>query len=115
MSKVKKFFYNNCLILSDVENNSFPQIVECCYIACINRRISHQKNVIPSFYEISDECLEFVCDNAIKTVTWCGAVINAMTAIDLSLKDALIDRGLIFEENHIIINPYQIVMFDELL
>lgn len=108
-----RFFFDP-LILDDIENNSFAEIVESCYIACINRKIKEDSRVVPNFYEISDECLEFVCDNAIKTVTWNGVRIHAMTALDLCLRDVLIDRGLIFEENKRLINPYQIVMFEDL-
>lgn len=107
-------FYFDAIIVDDAENNTFANIVESCYITCINRHIKNEQRIIPHFFEISDECLEFVCDNAIKTVTWNGMRINSMTAIDLSLKDILMELGLIFEENHCIINPYQIIMFEEL-
>jgi len=100
--------------MQDTENNTFVEIVSSNYIVCINRRIKKGQTIVPEYYEISDECLEFIADHGIKTVTWNGMILNAMSALDLSLKDVLEDEGFIFEYNREIVNPYQQIMFEDL-
>ena len=111
---VRAMFQNRSLILQDTENNTLVDIVASSYMICINNRIRKGQAIIPEFYEISDECLEYVIDNGIKTVTWKGMRLNSMSALDLSLRDILEDEGFIYEHGRKIINPYQLIMFEDL-
>ncbi len=102
-------FQNNHLILQDMENNTLVSIISHCY----KERI-RQKGSTPELSEISDECLEYVTDYGIRMVTYCGARMSAIEAIDLMLIDILNQQGFIYKVGNIFVNPHQLTMFDEL-
>jgi len=102
-------FQNNHLILQDMENNTLVSIISHCYKACILRKGSS-----PELSEISDECLEYVTDYGIRMVTYCGARLSSIEAIDIMLADILNQEGFIYTMGNIYMNPHQLIMFDEL-
>lgn len=102
-------FQNNHLILQDMENNTLVSVISHCYKECIRR-----KGSTPELSEISDECLEYVTDYGIRMVTYCGARISAIEAIDIMLADILDQQGFIYKIGNLFINPHQLTMFDEL-
>lgn len=102
-------FQNNHLILQDMENNTLVSIISHCYKECILR-----KGSAPELSEISDECLEYVTDYGIRMVTYCGARLSSIEAIDIMLADILNQEGFIYKLGSIYVNPHQLIMFDEL-
>lgn len=102
-------FQNNHLILQDIENNTLVSIIAHCYKECIK-----SKGSTPELSEISDECLEYVVDYGIRVVTYCGARMSAIQAIDMLLIDILNHQGFIYKKGNIFMNPHQLTMFDEL-
>lgn len=102
-------FQNNNLILQDIENNTLVSIITHCYKECVK-----SSGRIPDLSEISDECLEYVVDYGIKVVTYCGAKMSAIHAIDMFLTVVLNHQGFMYRTKNIAINPHQLTMFDEL-
>lgn len=102
-------FQSNHLILQDMENNTLVSIISHCYKECIRR-----KGSTPDLSEISDECLEYVTDYGIRMVTYCGARMSAIGAIDVMLINILNEEGFIYKIGSRFINPHQLTMFDEL-
>ena len=47
-------------------------------------------------------------------MTYCGARMSAIEAIDLMLIDILNQQGFIYKVGNIFVNPHQLTMFDEL-
>lgn len=99
---------SNHFVLQDVENNTLIAIISHCYKSCIRR------SGTPELFEISDECIEYVADYGIRWVTFCGAKISAISAIEMLLADILEAHGYIYKKNNIFINSHQLTMFDDL-
>lgn len=102
-------FQNNQLILQDIENNTLISVISHCYKELIRR-----KGNTPELSEISDECLEYVVDYGIRVVTYCGARMSSIEAIDIMLMNILDQQGFIYKNGNIFVNPHQLTMFDEL-
>lgn len=96
-------FQNNSLILKDIENNTFVEIIKDCYSA---------RNGVPEFQIIWDDCLELMTDNCISTVTYKGIRMSRHNALDI-LEDILQMEGFVYRRDRIYINPFQLQMFDE--
>lgn len=96
-------FQNNSLILKDIENNTFIEIIKNSY--------SHRDN-IPEFQVVWDDCFECMVDNCINTVTYKGIRMSRHNALDI-LEDVLQAEGFVYRRDRIYINPFQLQMFDD--
>lgn len=102
----------NSIILRDEENNTFLEIINECYMNRIRYKREKGDYRPPDLFEISDECLEFVTDYGIRTVTYRGIITTSIMAIDVMLKDVLLNEGYVFGEQGSYYYPHRIKVFD---
>ena len=92
------------LVLYDVENNTFLEIIY---------DVLNRYNYILDYHQIYDECLELMTDNGIRVVTYRGVKMPMMRALDILL-DILSFEHIVYMDGNTVKNPFQQILFDDL-